>query len=215
MEGEKYLRQVGIIYTDRARDFDHGAYWSLLPNITAIASDPLHRCMEFKSCSGGKVARISALLRVIHRKFAPSDTTNLERYSLERSGYFAQRVGGRQGPHVRTCGEWRLLEKDSWVEERCEWVVRQLENDAYVKKPPRQRSEYAELVIALIHLSARAAQMRRMDKSATAETILRRAIATPNVDYILNGSRYIGQREARSDDARLPIGKTTNEATPG
>ena len=207
LEGEKYLIQVGIIYTDRARDFDHGAYWSLIPNLTAIASDPRQRCIEVESCSGGKVKRRSAPLRKLHRKFAPSDTTNLKRDSLARSGYFSQRAGGRQGSHVRTCEECRLLENDYWAEERCGRIITQLETEAHVKKPFRKRSEYADLVLALIHSSEHADQMSRRNKSATAETILRRAIAPPNVGYLLNGSRYIAQREA--------IGTTTNEALAG
>ena len=45
-EGDSYLRQVRILYTDRARDFDHGDYWAFLPGLLAIARDPLHRCIE-------------------------------------------------------------------------------------------------------------------------------------------------------------------------
>ena len=99
--------------------------------------------------------------------------------------------------------------------ERCGRIIRKLETDAYVKKPFRKKSEYAELVLALIHSSEHAGQMSRRNKSATAETILRRAIALPNAEYLLNGSRYIAQREARGDDVRLPIGTTTDEALAG
>ena len=63
LEGGKYLGQMRVIYTDRSRDFDCGDYWSLRPNLTAFASDPLRRCVEVGSCSGGESARLSALLR--------------------------------------------------------------------------------------------------------------------------------------------------------
>ena len=53
------------------------------------------------------------------------------------------------------------------------------------------------------------------NKNATVETILRRAISLPNVEYLLNGSRYIAQRESTGDVVRLPVGATTNEALAG
>ena len=54
--------------------------------------------------------------------------------------------------------------------------------------------------------------MRRRNKDSDVETILRRAVSPISVEYLLNGSRYIIGMGARSDDARLPIGTTTNEA---
>ena len=123
--------------------------------------------------------------------------------------------GGRLGPQVRTCEEARLLQNDNWAEERCERILRKLESDAYVKKPFRKRSEYADLVLALIHSGEHSGQMSRMNKSATVETILRRAISLPNVEYLLNGSRYIAQRESSGDVARLPVGATMDEASDG
>ena len=87
-----------------------------------------------------------------------------------------------------------------------------LGSDAYVKRPFRKRSEYMELVLALIHSAEHSSQMNRRSKNATVETILRRAISLPNVEYLLNGMRYIAQMVSRGEVERLPVGTTTNEA---
>ena len=212
LEGGKYLSQVRVIYTDRARDFDRGNYWSLLPKLAAIASDPLHKCLEVESCPGGEMTRLSALLRKIHRKLAPSDMSNIARNSLARSSYFSQRSGGRQGSHVRTCEEDRLLQNENWTEKRCGMILMRLDSDAYVKRPFRKRSEYMELVLALIHSAEHSSQMNRRDKNATVETILRRAISLPKIEYLLNGMRYIAQMVSLGEVDRPPVGATTNEA---
>ena len=69
--GNKYLRQVMIIYTDRERGCDRDDYWHLLPRLQAIASGPLHRCLEMESFPGGEVSKISAPLRGLRRKCPP------------------------------------------------------------------------------------------------------------------------------------------------
>ena len=74
-EGDSYLRHVRILYTDRARDFDHGDYWAFIPGLLAIASHPLHRCIEVECCYGGKITNLSEALRKIHRGFTASDTS--------------------------------------------------------------------------------------------------------------------------------------------
>ena len=48
----KYLIHERTVYIGRARGFGRGAYWALIPNLTAIASDPLHSCIEVESCPG-------------------------------------------------------------------------------------------------------------------------------------------------------------------
>ena len=42
-------------------------------------------------------------------------------------------------------------------------------------------------------------------------TILRRPIRAGNIEYLLNGSRFLGSKEA-ADREKYPIGATTNEA---
>ena len=57
-----YAGHVRVLYTDRPRDFDHEDTWGVLPGLVAIACDPLHRCLEIESCSGGKITKLSDIL---------------------------------------------------------------------------------------------------------------------------------------------------------
>ena len=56
--------------------------------------------------------------------------------------------------------------------------------------------------------------MRRIIKKSNVGEILRRSVATRNVEYLLNGRRYIAQlrREGLANRPPLPIGTTINEA---
>ena len=93
--GDSYLRHVRILYTGRARDCDRGDYWAVLPGLLAIASDPMRRCFEVESCSGGKITKIPPALRKVRRKFTPSDTAATPRDAVSERGYFSLREGAR------------------------------------------------------------------------------------------------------------------------
>ena len=62
---------VRIIYSDRARDLDRIDTWGALPNLGAVAIDPLRRCLEIEDCSGGRGASLSSAMRKIHMEFPP------------------------------------------------------------------------------------------------------------------------------------------------
>ena len=99
-----------------------------------------------------------------------------------------------------------------WPQRRCDDVIRKLGDDSYIAKPFSTRAEYVELVLALLHSKEHENQVRRRNKNADVETILRRSLAIPNIEYLLNGSRYLVQIGARREGVCLPIGTTTNEA---
>ena len=56
--------------------------------------------------------------------------------------------------------------------------------------------------------------MRRSNKKSTVGKILMRSIVMQNIEYLLNGSRYIAQmsRGERGNRLPLPVGATSNEA---
>ena len=155
---------------------------------------------------------LSPLLRKIRRKFAPSDSSPLLRWSVMSSWYFSLRMGGRQGPRDRSKEEKRILEMGPWPQSKCDDVIRKLGDNSYIMKPFKTRAGYVELILALVHSKEHENQMRRRNKNADVETILRRSISIPNIEYLLSGSRYIMQMGARREGVCLPIGNTTDEA---
>ena len=90
--GDSYLRQVRILYTDRAMGFDNEDYWSFLPGLLDIASDPMRRCFGAESCPGGKTTCLSPALRQIRQKSAPPTTAPTTR-AVSKQGYFSLRKG--------------------------------------------------------------------------------------------------------------------------
>ena len=89
-----------------------------------------------------------------------------------------------------------------------------IEEEGYVRKPFNARAEYVRILMALLNSPLFAGQMKRTHMEASAETIMRRAVSPDNVEYLLNGTRYIRRRTVGSG-GRLAIGTTTNEAASG
>ena len=110
--GDSYLRQVRILYTDRARDFDRADYWAFLPGLLDIARDPTHRCFEVESCSGGKITKLSSALRKVRRKFTPSDTAAIQRGDVSNQGYFILRKGAAREIRRNSKEANHLLEEE-------------------------------------------------------------------------------------------------------
>ena len=201
-----------MVFTDRPRDFDHDDYWATFPALQAIASDPLHRCLEVEGCSGGKVTKLSSALRRIHRKFAPSALHERPSVAANRSPYFSQREAKCAKTLAISRREALALDSARWNQERCKSALSKISRDEYIQKPFRGRAEYVELVMALVHSDEYADQMGRRNKDATVGSILRRCTDPATVEYLLNGSRYIEAASPIGNIRPPPIGTTTNEA---
>ena len=65
------VEHVRILYSYKARGLDRVYSWRAMPNLDAVASDPLHRCLEIEACSGGRRAALSSALRKIHMQLPP------------------------------------------------------------------------------------------------------------------------------------------------
>ena len=70
--GADYCAMCEVMFTDRARDLGHADTRRLLPEMRAVAGDPLQRVVEMESCFGIKRNRLSMALRRCHLKFPPS-----------------------------------------------------------------------------------------------------------------------------------------------
>ena len=96
--------------------------------------------------------------------------------------------------------------------ERGAIAIRKLRGAQYVLETFWKRDAYVGIVLSMIHSQNYADQMRRRNKTSTAEAILRRSIATKNIEYIRNGSRYVAQMTKEGPGNRLPAGATIHEA---
>ena len=199
------------MYTDRPRDFDNEETWDVLPGLIAIACDTIHRCVEIESCSGGEITKLSSLLRKIHRKFTPRPGSGTQVNNEGGPLYYSQRRGCTGGIISKTDDELWLTEEKSRGGDRCNSVLARLEQEDYTSKPFATRVEYVELVMALLHSPDYRDQMRRKNKGVEVRTMLARAVIPSNVEYLLNGSRYIMARGIKQGQS-LPVGTATNEA---
>ena len=205
-----YANSVRVIFTDRARDLDDEATWRAPPCLLAVASGPLHRCLEVEACSGGKITRLSTLLRRAHQKFSPQIQMGAESRRLSTT-YFSTAFSGAKRRIARTRLEISYTQSEYWSEMRCDSALAKLEDKSYVLAPYVSRAEYVGIVSAILHSPKFADQMARRRKDANVATILRRAIQPENAEYLLNGSRFLCMRR-EAIAGNTPVGTATNEA---
>ena len=183
-----------------------------MPNLDAVASDPLHRCLEIEACSGGRRTALSSALRKIHMKFSPELPPSRDGdRPAGAPGYYSRTEKGAKTRLRATEEEIRATEIANWTARRCKKELQALDDDEYIRRPFDSRAEYVSLVMELIRSPEYACQMARRHKDATVETILRRAITPENIEYLLNGSIFLASK-LPGERGIYPIGTTTNEA---
>ena len=78
-------------------------------------------------------------------------------------------------------------------------------------EPFASRGEYVELAMAMLTLSDFKDQMGRRNKKSSAGQILQRALDPQNIEYLLNGSRFLRNQSGMAG-VDYPIGASGNEA---
>ena len=66
-----------------------------------------------------------------------------------------------------------------------------LEDKEYVRAPYSSRAEYVGIASDILHSPQFAHQMPRRHKDASVDTMLRATIRPENIDYLLNGARFL------------------------
>ena len=204
---------VCILYSDRVRDLVHVDTLRASPNLDAVASDPLHRCLEIEACPGGRRAALSSALRKIHMKFPPESPSVREddrRYGAP--WYYSRAEKGAKARLRATEEEIRSAEIANWTARGCKKELQALDDDEYIRRPFDSRAEYVTMVMALPRSPEYACHMERRHKDATVETILRGAITPENIEYLPNGSVFL-ESNFPGEGGIYPVRTTTDEAT--
>ena len=89
-----------------------------------------------------------------------------------------------------------------------------LEDQSYVLAPYTSRAEYVGIVSAILRSPKFADQMARRHKEASVATIPRMAIQPENIEYLLNGARFLRMRSGVGAWA-FPVGTAPGELAEG
>ena len=213
--GGDYCASCEVLFADRARGLDRADTWRLLPAMRAVASDPLHRVIELESCFGSKRNRLSMALRRCHLKFSPS-LSGAQRmptgaYGGPGATFYTRRNPDHKERISPSLGGISAQDGKYWSQKKAKKVLKKLESGEYIGEPFASRGEYVELAMAMLTLSDFDGQMGRRGKKSSAGQILRRALDPGNIEYLLNGSRFLCNQPGMAG-VDYPIGTCGNEA---
>ena len=90
-------------------------------------------------------------------------------------------------------------------------MLKKLDSGEYLADPFASRGEYVELVMAMLTLSDFNDQLGRRNKKSSAAQVLQRALDPENIEYLLNGSRFLCSQSGIAG-VDYPIGTCGNEA---